>query len=123
MQTLVLLMLAGAAGTGLRYTTGLWLGRILGTALPWGTFAVNILGAFAIGYVTSLAAESKLVARELTLIITAGFLGGFTTFSAFALENQRMLVRKELGLMALYLGGTVVLGLMAVSFGSRLAGR
>jgi CrcB protein len=75
----------GAAGSVARYVIGVLAARALGTALPWGTLAVNILGSFAIGWLAGvLSRGASDLARPLLL---TGFLGGFTTFSAFALET------------------------------------
>lgn len=74
----------GAAGSVARYLVAILAARAFGTALPWGTLAVNILGSFAIGWLAAtLARGAPDILRPL---LVTGFLGGFTTFSAFALE-------------------------------------
>lgn len=81
----LLLLAAGAAagaGAGLRYVTDIGAGRLLGTRFPWGILVVNVTGSFALGLVTGVFS-----AGELASVLGAGLLGGFTTFSAVAVET------------------------------------
>lgn len=84
MSPLVLLAIAvaGGAGAGLRYLVDIGVGRLVGGAFPWGILAVNITGSFALGLATRTIADG-----DLALIVTAGLLGGYTTFSTVALET------------------------------------
>jgi CrcB protein len=114
--------LAGAAGSLSRYYMGLGVRRFGGDKLPWGTFAVNVLGSFIIGLVMAgFIARGELDSR-LRLAITVGFLGGFTTYSSFAFETVTLIERKELSLAGLYIGGTLVLAAVAC-WGGIAAGR
>lgn len=108
--------LAGAAGTFCRYSVGVGLSR-WSTRFPWGTFAVNVLGSFAIGVAMALfAARGELDAR-LRVAITTGFLGGFTTYSAFAYETVDLFERRHPGLAALYLTATFAAAALACWLG------
>ena len=62
----------------------------LGPGLPWGTLAVNVLGCFAIGALAQLAEDRIAVPPEMRLLLVVGFLGGFTTFSAFGNETLNL---------------------------------
>lgn len=70
--------------------------RLLGTGLPWGTLFVNIFGSFVMGLFIELLALRLQGSTELRLFIATGFLGGFTTFSAFSLDFALMWQRGDL---------------------------
>ena len=89
---LMLIACGGAAGTLARYGTGALLMRWSErTLFPWGTAAVNLLGCFLIGIAQGVFFERWNVREEWRLAIIAGFLGGYTTFSAYAGESAAML--------------------------------
>ena len=75
-------------GAALRYQLGRVLGAMVpGAAWPWGTFAANLLGGFAMGLLAGwLARGSTMPGEPIRLLLGVGLLGGFTTFSAFSLE-------------------------------------
>jgi CrcB protein len=64
-----------------------WMGR----GFPYGTFAVNIIGAFFIGFVMEFSLRSTLISQELRIGLTIGFMGGLTTFSTFSFETFKLL--------------------------------
>ncbi|WP_237215222.1 fluoride efflux transporter FluC [Falsiroseomonas oryziterrae] len=104
---LLLVALGGAAGSVLRYLVSLAAVATLGTGFPWGTLAVNVAGSAAIGVAAGAGIEGQ--AR---LLLVTGFLGGFTTFSAFSLEAGALFERAPL-LAILYVASSVVLGVAA----------
>lgn len=80
------------AGGGLtRYHLSGWVYGVLGRAFPYGTFAVNIIGAFFIGLVMELSLRSTLISDTLRIGLTVGFMGGLTTFSTFSYETFKLL--------------------------------
>ena len=80
------------AGGGLtRYYLSGWVYGLLGRAFPYGTFAVNIIGAYCIGLIMELSLRSTLIPATLRLGLTVGFMGGLTTFSTFSYETFRLL--------------------------------
>jgi fluoride exporter len=80
------------AGGGLvRYYLSGWVYSLLGRAFPYGTFAVNIIGAYMIGLIMELGLRSTLIPDTLRLGLTVGFLGGLTTFSTFSYETFSLL--------------------------------
>ena len=90
-------------------------------AFPWATLTVNVLGALLIGVLAiALVADRESFWRP--LLIT-GFLGGFTTFSALALEAVDLIDHDRWPTAVLYLGVTVGAGLLAVQLGIRVAQR
>ena len=78
----LLVALGGALGSVLRYWTSLIF------AFPYGTITVNILGSMAIGLAYGLLSEKGF--ERVSLLLMAGFLGGFTTFSAFSLDVMKL---------------------------------
>lgn len=80
------------AGGGLsRYYLSGWIYNLLGRAFPYGTLAVNIVGAYLIGLIMELALRSTLIPDSVRLGLTVGFLGGLTTFSTFSYETFSLL--------------------------------
>ncbi|HKF45085.1 MAG TPA: fluoride efflux transporter CrcB [Thermoanaerobaculia bacterium] len=91
MARLFWICVGGAAGTAARYFLGGWLLGLLGTSFPWGTLAVNLLGSILVGAVMHVSLATDLIGPTLRLALTTGFLGGFTTYSAFNYETVRYL--------------------------------
>lgn len=80
------------AGGGLtRYYLSGWVYSLLGRAFPYGTFAVNVIGAYFIGLIMELALRSTALSDTLRLGLTVGFMGGLTTFSTFSYETFTLL--------------------------------
>ncbi len=113
--------LAGAAGSISRHLVGIGLARH-SERLPWGTFAVNVIGSMLIGFVMAMFAARGELDSRLRFAITTGFLGGFTTYSAFALETVGLLEDKKVTMAALYVGMTFVCAAVACWIGI-VAGR
>jgi CrcB protein len=89
----LLVCLGGALGSGARYIVGSLSVALFGTAFPYGTILINILGSFAIGW---YAAHGHPHAphppsEEMRAFVMAGLCGGFTTFSAFSLQTFDLL--------------------------------
>lgn len=82
---------AGALGTATRYLVGLWAGKALGTAFPFGTLIVNIAGCFLIALVMQISLSTTLLSPTARLTLTTGFMGGLTTYSSFNFETTRFL--------------------------------
>lgn len=84
------LMLAGGLGVLLRYLLGRAAINAQWTALPFGTLIANLLGCFLIGYLAASLTQKWSMSSEMQTVVLTGFLGGFTTFSAFSLEAVTM---------------------------------
>jgi len=89
---------------------------------PWGTFVVNVGGALVLGFLLVLILELWPARRYLRPLLAIGFLGSFTTFSTWMLQVHELAEANQIGLAALYLGGSLVAGLAVTGFGL-LAGR
>ena len=93
---------------------------------PWGTLAVNLSGALALGLLVELLVHVGHPGHgRLRLLVGTGFLGAFTTYSALAVETDLLVHGKRPGLAAAYLATSVIGGLAATVAGMRLgrAGR
>jgi CrcB protein len=124
----VLAVAAGSAVGGvLRYVVGVLFVQRFGPGFPFGTLFVNVSGSFLIGVVVELAQTRALgVTPFLRVALATGFVGGYTTFSAYAYETFTLGADGEAGLALAYAGGSVVLGLIAFYLGvvvARLIGR
>ncbi|WP_027145586.1 fluoride efflux transporter CrcB [Mesorhizobium sp. WSM3626] len=85
MFNLLLVMVGGGIGAGIRHLTSMGALRLVGPNYPWGTMAINIIGSFAMGLFIGILARRG-GSNELRLFVATGILGGFTTFSAFSLD-------------------------------------
>lgn len=115
MNTFVAVAVGGALGAVSRYSFGLVALALIGNRFPWATLGVNVVGSFLIGLAAVLIGD-RIVDGELWRpLIIVGFLGAFTTFSAFSLDTLLLLQQGNyntalaymLGSVALCLGGTV----------------
>ncbi len=80
------------AGGGLsRYYLSTWVYNLFGRTFPYGTFVVNIIGAYCIGLIMEMSLRSTIISATLRLGLTVGFMGGLTTFSTFSYETLRLL--------------------------------
>jgi CrcB protein len=107
LSAFLLVALGGAVGSAMRYGVSLAALAMLGAAFPWGTLTVNVLGSAAVGIAAGLGLEG-----QGRLLLVTGFLGGFTTFSAFSLETGVLFGRSPL-LAVAYVVASVALGLAA----------
>jgi CrcB protein len=108
---------AGALGSVSRYAVARWLHGLTGGHWPWGTLAVNVLGCLAIGFVMQLGVTTDWPPRPTRIAVTAGFLGGFTTFSAFGYETIWLMQHGAWRGAALNVTANLVLGGAAVLLG------
>jgi fluoride exporter len=126
MHRLFLICFAGAAGTAARYLIGLWAARQFGPGFPYGTMVVNLTGCFLIGGVIHIATAQSWpdTAR---LMLTVGFLGGFTTYSSFNHETMQLAasgaVAAALTNVAVTLLGGLLAGWLGIMVSSALLGR
>lgn len=114
--------LAVGIGSGLggicRYAVGALFVARYGPGFPWGTLCINISGSFLIGLVAELAQTRATAVDPLVrILLTAGFLGGFTTFSSFSYETLTLANGRDWKLSLAYVLGSVILGLAACYLG------
>lgn len=118
---IVLMGLAGGIGTLARYALSGWIARRAGETFPLGTLVVNLAGCFLIGLLFHLFEERFLVDPLLRVVILAGFLGGFTTFSSFGLQSFTLLRDGQVFLAGLNIFVSNLAGLFCVWAGYQLA--
>ncbi|MGH7440294.1 MAG: fluoride efflux transporter FluC [Polyangiaceae bacterium] len=126
MTRVLLIGLAGALGTLLRYGVGEWAGKTLGAGFPYGTLIVNVTGCFLIALVAQLAMATPLISPTLRLTLTTGFMGGLTTYSSFNYETTSLLRERAWALGLGNLAATLVVcflaGLLGILAANRIAG-
>lgn len=91
MKTAATIALFCAGGGLARYYLSGWIYGLLGRGFPYGTLAVNVMGAYCIGLIMELSLRSTLIPATLRLGLTVGFMGGLTTFSTFSYETLKLL--------------------------------
>jgi CrcB protein len=121
MTKLLLIFLAGGSGSLARYLVGGWVQRQGTESFPLGTLIVNVLGCLLIGFLAVAFSGRILIREEYRIMITVGFIGGFTTFSTFGLETFTLLDDGQIMRAMTNVVLSVGLGLLAVWFGYRLA--
>jgi CrcB protein len=106
----------GAAGSALRYGIGRLMGTTADAVFPWHTFLINATGSFAIGLL--LVAASRLGwPGWWRPLLAVGLLGGYTTFSTFALETVELMLRGSYGIAGAYAIGSLAVGIGAAAAG------
>ena len=114
---LLIIGLGGFLGSILRYVTVRLVDSKLNALFPYGTLTVNIVGSFLLGIIYMLALRKAGLTENGRLFLGVGFCGGFTTFSAFALENFSLMQQKLMGTSVLYISLSVVAGILALAAG------
>ncbi|GMR00274.1 MAG: fluoride efflux transporter CrcB [Zetaproteobacteria bacterium] len=121
MRHLLAVAAGGAVGASLRWLLAGAVQRAAGGAFPWGTFAVNALGSFALGFLFVYLIERSTTGELLRLAVTVGLLGAFTTFSTYSLESIRLMQSGAFGLAAANVLGQVFICLVLTWLGVQLA--
>jgi len=117
MRTAAAIAVAGAIGALARYGLEGLVSRRAPGAFPWGTFAVNVGGAFVLGFVFTVMTEQFTVAPWIRGAVTIGLLGAYTTFSTLSFESYRLLEDGAIGIAAANMFGSLAAGLGAVYLG------
>jgi len=117
MKQVLFVGFGGAAGSILRYLTSVITMKYYSTSFPIATFIVNVVGCFVAGLIFGLISQETTEAQNLKLLLLTGFCGGFTTFSAFALENVKLMNSGNTATAVVYTGISIAAGLLAVWIG------
>ncbi len=104
---------------GLNFLMMQWLGR----SFPWGIFSINILGSFLIGFLGVFLLSKLQWSEPMRIVVLTGFLGAFTTFSAFSVDALALIERAAWLPAAFYIIGSVLFALIATWSGMQLAER
>lgn len=114
--------IGGALGSMLRFWMGSYIGGRFGSRFPYGTFVINISGSFLIGLVIAIMAEKTQWSDNWRYLMPIGFIGGYTTFSAFEYETFRLFQDGQVLTAALNVALSVGVGFAGVWAGA-IAGR
>ena len=116
-KSLLLVGLGSFCGGALRYYISTLMKSVCNQGFPWGTLLVNLVGCLLIGVVFGLFGKMETQSNSWCLILTAGFCGGFTTFSAFANESLQMLQSGNTLNLTIYILASVLVGIALVALG------
>ena len=120
-RMLVAVAAGGAAGSVLRYVSVSLIGRLVGTAFPYGTLVVNVAGSAVLGMLVAVFALAWSPSPELRALIVVGVLGGFTTFSTFSLDAFYLLENGAYSAAAAYVLSSVALSIIGFAAGMTCA--
>ena len=117
MKNIIFIFLGGGFGSILRYLMSTYTQKLWNVnSFPMGTFLVNITGCLMIGFLTSYFVKND---NDLKYLLITGFCGGFTTFSAFSVENYVLWQNQQYGVLFLYIILSIILGFTAVVIGMK----
>jgi fluoride exporter len=114
---LLLIALGGALGSVARHVMARAVHEKTQSIFPYGTLTVNVVGSFLLGVIYMLVLRKAGLTENWRLFLGVGFCGGFTTFSALALENFSMIQQKLVGMSALYISVSMAAGILALGAG------
>lgn len=117
LSRLLLVALGGAVGASLRYVLSVGIQRFAAGPFPWHTLTINVLGSFGLGVVLFAWPSSQWMTPTLRLGLTAGVMGGFTTYSTFNYETLKLAHDGALGLAAAYVALTLLACFVAGALG------
>ena len=112
-----IVFLGGGLGAALRHGVNHASLAYLGPSFPYGTLFVNIVGGLLMGVLAELFLVKGGASLELRLFLTTGFLGGFTTFSAFSLDAALMWQRSDYAALGTYIVSSVLFSIVALFMG------
>lgn len=117
LKSVLFVALGGGIGSVCRYLLQVGISRIAPMSFPGGTLIVNIIGCFAIGLLYGLTTRLPEFSIEWRLFLITGICGGFTTFSSFSYEGISLIMERNFLYFFMYLGGSVIIGLLATWVG------
>ena len=121
MWAYVAIAIGGILGCWARYAMTNLVQAVYGRDFPYATLSINVLGCFLMGFLFVETLERLTISPLLRIGLLTGFLGGFSTFSTFAMETLLLAEQGDAGKSALYVALSIVLGLLATFGGSFIA--
>jgi CrcB protein len=119
MKELIYVFIGGGLGSLVRFKLGQWVNAFHNSNFPFGTFTINVIACFVMGFVIGLADYKQLLSPASRLFWAVGFCGGFSTFSAFSRETLALIQQGQNSIMILYILLSVVV-CMTATFGGLL---
>lgn len=116
-KTLILIGTGGAIGSILRYLSAVLVNKYFSGAFPLATFCINMLGCLLIGIAMAIIEKQSWAGNDFKFLFVTGFCGGYTTFSAFAHENISLINGNNTLMAFMYIGASVIAGLLFVWLG------
>jgi CrcB protein len=113
--------LGGFLGANARYWLGGWVAERYGTQFPWGTFVINVSGAFILGLFATIVSEKIIAAPYWRLLVAIGFVGAYTTFSTFEYETWTLAENGAIWRALANVVCSVIAGFLAVWLGAKIA--
>lgn len=113
-MSLIMISMGGALGAIARYLTYLCFQSQNLLHFPWATLFINTLGCLVMGIIMALIDRGGSYHQQLLFFAVTGFLGSYTTFSAFSFENLQLIRANQYGLVMLNISANVMLGLAAI---------
>jgi len=123
MKELIAVFLGSGLGGLSRFGLGKWINSLHNHHFPFGTFVVNIIACFALGFIIGLADHKQLLSPATRLFWAVGFCGGFSTFSAFSSETMTLFQQGHNASLILYVLASVLLCVTATFCGLLIAER
>ncbi len=117
---LLMVALGGAIGSVLRYATNILLAGLLGPGFPYGVLFINVTGCFVMGVLAGIGSFLWQWPEPMRVLVMVGFLGGYTTFSAFSLDVLTLVERGQPATAVGYVFASVMGSLIAVFSGVAL---
>ncbi len=121
MRAYLAIAIGGTLGCWARYAMTNLVQAIYGREFPFATLSINVLGSFLMGFLFIETLERLTISPQLRIGILTGFIGGFTTFSTFAMETLLLAEQGEAAKSVLYVALSIALGLFAAFGGAYIA--
>lgn len=123
MKELIAVFIGSGLGGLTRFGLGKWINSLHNVHFPYGTFVVNVVACFALGFIIGLAEHKQILSPTARLFLAVGFCGGFSTFSTFSSETLTLFQQGHNITLILYVLGSIVLCVTATFGGLLIAGR
>lgn len=123
MRELIAIFLGSGLGGLTRFGLGKWINGLHDCHFPFGTFVVNVVACFALGFIIGLAEHKQILSPTARLFLAVGFCGGFSTFSAFSSETLTLFQQGHSITSVLYAFGSISLCVTATFGGLFIAER